>query len=211
MNFRTVLFDLDGTIIDSNELINVSFEYTFKQYNFNFSKEEILEFNGPTLQQTFQKINPGHVDAMIQTYREFNLANHTKYVKLFPHVIETLDQLKNNNINIGIVTSKMRNAVSLGMELTGLTPYFETIITIDDVTHAKPHPEAVIKAMNQVGGEVTSTLMVGDNYHDIVAGQNAGIKTAGVAWSQKGEDLLATYQPTYMLQDMKDLLEIVGV
>lgn len=211
MTIKTVLFDLDGTLIDTNELINVSFEHTFKQYDFSFTREEIMEFNGPPLRETFHKINPGQADEMIETYRSHNAVVHEKYIKVFPYVIDTLEKLRDNQINMGIVTSKMRNGVNLGLELTKLDHFFETIITVDDVTHPKPHPESVIKAMTELNGEIDSTIMVGDNHHDIVAGHNAGVRTAGVAWSHKGEEYLASFQPTYMLKDMRDLLPIVGV
>lgn len=211
MSIKTILFDLDGTIVNSNELINASFEYTFKKYGMEFTSEEILQFNGPTLIETFGKISPGNEEAMIRTYREFNLGQHEKYITLFPDVIETIEQLIEKGIKVGIVTSKMRDAVKLGMEITGIDRYFETIITLDDVIESKPHPEAVVKAMIELDGKPESTLMVGDNYHDILAGQHAGVKTAGVAWSQKGEEFLNSYKPTYMLQNMKDLLTIVGV
>lgn len=211
MSIQTVLFDLDGTLIDTNELINVSFEYTFKQYDFDFTKEEILAFNGPPLRETFQRLNPKFADEMIRTYREHNHNIHEEYVKLFPNVLKTLDELKSNDIPIGIVTSKMRDGVQLGLDITGLSTYFETVITVDDVTQPKPHPESVIKAMNDLRGEVDSTIMIGDNYHDIQAGHNAGMVTAGVSWTSKGKEYLEKYKPTYMLEDMQDLLRIVGV
>jgi pyrophosphatase PpaX len=211
MTIQTILFDLDGTILDSNELIYASFDHTFKQYNYSFTREEILNFNGPPLLESFSKIDPDRAEMMIETYREHNHAKHNEYVKLFPNVIETIETLKNNHFKIGIVTAKMRTSVDLGLALTGLDRFFETIITIDDVVHPKPHPESVIKAMAELKGDIDSTLMIGDNYHDILAGQNAGVRTAGVAWSSKGKEFLASYQPTYMLNDMKDLLGIVGV
>src|SRR5690625_3379503 len=124
MSIRTVLFDLDGTILDSNELIIKSFEYTFKKYNFTFTEEELKEFNGPPLIDTFAKINPGYEEEMVKVYREHNHDIHEQYVKLFPNVIETIEELQKNDINMGIVTAKMRVAVDLGMELTGLDQYF---------------------------------------------------------------------------------------
>lgn len=211
MSIETVLFDLDGTLIDTNELINVSFAHTFKAYNLTFTEEEILSFNGPPLRSTFEQINPDLADEMVKTYREHNHDLHEEYVKVFPNVIETLDALKKNNIPIGIVTAKMRDGVDLGLKITGLDQYFDTVITVDDVVHSKPHPESVLKAMNELKGKVETTIMVGDNYHDIEAGQNAGMKTAGVAWTSKGKDYLASFEPTYMLEDMRELLEIVGV
>lgn len=211
MAIRTVLFDLDGTILDSNELIHASFDYTLKQYNHSFTREEIMRFNGPPLIESFSKIDSERAEMMVKTYIEHNHTIHNDYVKLFPQVIETIESLQDNDIKIGIVTAKVRASVDLGLALTGLDRYFETIITVDDVTHPKPHPESVIKAMKELNGKPDSTLMVGDNYHDIQSGQNAGVKTAGVAWSLKGKDFLASYHPTYMLEDMRDLLKIVGV
>lgn len=211
MAIRTVLFDLDGTILDSNELIHASFVHTFKQYNYSFTREEILGFNGPPLIESFSKIDPDRAEMMIETYLQHNHDIHNDYVKLFPNVIETIKVLQSNDIKLGIVTAKIRNSVDLGLTITGLDQYFETIVTVDDVSHPKPHPESVIKAMTELNGEPSTTLMVGDNYHDIQAGQNAGVRTAGVAWSLKGKDFLASYHPTYMLEDMRDLLEIVGV
>ncbi|OZU88768.1 pyrophosphatase PpaX [Virgibacillus indicus] len=211
MSIHTVLFDLDGTLIDTNELIIASFEHTFKHYNFAFTTKEIMGFNGPPLTETFQKIDPARAEVMIKTYRDHNLSNHEQYVKVFPNVLETIEELKNNNIQVGIVTTKMKDTVQLGLSITGLDKFFDTVITLDDVVHPKPHPEPVIKAMKELDSQANTTLMVGDNYHDIEAGKNAGVKTAGVAWAHKGKDHLLEHNPTYMLEDMRDLLKITGV
>lgn len=211
MSIRTILFDLDGTLIDSNQLIFTSFKHTFDSYNLNFTDEEILEFNGPPLIETFMNIDPLRVDEMVDTYRKHNHLVHDQYVKVFPNVIETLEILQQKQVKLGIVTTKMSAGVKLGMELTGLEKYFDSIVTLSDVTHAKPHPEPVLKAMHALAGEPETTLMVGDNSHDIEAGKNAGVKTAGVAWSLKGKERLLSYEPNYMLDDMKDLLQLLEV
>lgn len=211
MTIQTVLFDLDGTILDSNELIMKSFEYTFDQYNIEVPREKLKEFNGPPLIETFAKYNPGFEEEMVKTYRAHNHKYHEEYVSLFPNVIETIEQLQKHYIKMGIVTAKMRNAVNLGMVLTGLDKYIHTVVTVDDVKHSKPHPESVFKAMEQLKAKAQTTLIVGDNHHDILAGKNAGIRTAGVAWSHKGEEYIKSYEPTYILYDMTDLLDLIGV
>lgn len=211
MSIHTILFDLDGTLIDTNELINESFYHTFNAYGLEFTHDEVLAFNGPPLKETFEKIDLEKAEAMIATYRAHNLAHHDDYVKIFPHVKETLKLLKDKGIKLGIVTTKMRKTAIRGMKLTGIYSYFDTIIAINDVTHAKPHPEPVLNAMKALNADSESTLMVGDNSHDIESGHNAGVLTAGVAWSLKGEEVLKTYQPTYLLQDMRDLLKIIEV
>lgn len=211
MSIKTILFDLDGTLLDSNELINASFKHTFKTFNFPITSEQIKTFNGPPLRKTFKSFDPERVDDMIKTYREFNISHHDDYVTVFPKVMETIDQLANKDIQMAIVTNKVRDVVKLGLSLTGLDQYFtpKVVITLDDVKHSKPHPEAVIKAMEIVNSDPKSTLMVGDNFHDIEAGHHAGVKTAGVAWSDKGRDFLQQYKPTYMLESMTDLLRLI--
>ena len=211
MNIHTILFDLDGTLIDTNELINESFRHTFKQFGLEYTHEEILAFNGPPLQVTFEKIDLDKAEAMISTYRKHNLAHHDSYVKAFPNVKDTLELLKESGLKLGIVTTKMRKTAIRGMKLTGIYDYFDTIIGLDDITNAKPHPEPVLTAMKYLNADPETTLMIGDNSHDIESGQNAGVKTAGVSWSLKGEEALRKYNPTYMLQDMKDLIEIIEV
>ncbi|MFD2045021.1 pyrophosphatase PpaX [Ornithinibacillus salinisoli] len=209
MSIRTILFDLDGTLIDTNELIMESFNHTFKQYGKEFTKQELLAFNGPPLRETFEKIDKDQADAMVNTYREHNLFHHDRYVKAFPHVVETIKKLKSQGIRLAIVTTKMDKSVQMGLKINGLDDLFESIITLDDVTHAKPHPEPVLMAMEKLQADRDSTLMVGDNSHDIESGHHAGVRTAGVAWSHKGKGFLEKYNPTYMLEDIRDLLQLI--
>lgn len=208
---KTILFDFDGTLIDTNELIYHSFDYTFKKFGYSFTKEEILQFNGPPLRETFSQLNPDLAEEMIRTYRIHNAQHHEAYVKLFPNVKETLEVLREKGFELGVVTAKMREGVKQGMEITGIESYFDTIVTIDDVENPKPHPEPVIKALNKLNAEADTAIMIGDNYHDIIAGNKAGTKTAGVSWSLRGKEYLKQFNPTYMLEDMSDLLAIVGV
>src|SRR5690625_2886921 len=161
MTIKTILFDLDGTLIDSNELIEKSFEYTFAQFGYTFSREEILQFNGPPLTETFTKINPDLADEMLRTYRKHNMEHHDEYVKLFPNVKGTLDILKRHGVKMGIVSAKVHAGVRQGLEVTGIAPYFDTVIGVDDVENAKPHPEPVFKGMSDLEADEETALMVG--------------------------------------------------
>ncbi|SDC59163.1 pyrophosphatase PpaX [Pelagirhabdus alkalitolerans] len=210
MDINTILFDLDGTLIDTNALIIASFTHTLEKHTGVLYKEEdILPFIGPPLIETLTKVDPTQANEMMATYREHNLSNHDAYVKPYPTVVETIKTLSDEGYHLGIVTTKITETAKRGLELTGLLPYFDVVVGLDEVEHAKPHPEPINKALDGLNQTPVSTIMVGDNYHDIEAGQNAGTKTAGVAWSIKGEETLANLKPDYMLKEMSDLLAIV--
>src|SRR5699024_8961479 len=102
---------------------------------------------------TIQKIGGSLADEMVVTHREHNFRFHNEYDKPFPHVLETIQTLEDQGFELWIVTTKMRKAVELGLEITDLKPFCKTIITLNDVTHAKPHPEPVLKAMQELQGE----------------------------------------------------------
>lgn len=211
MNIRTILFDLDGTLIDTNDLIIASFAHTIKEYsNRTYTRKEILDFIGPPLRESLARINPEQVEAMVETYRKHNIEHHQTYVKAYDGVVDTVQKLKEQGYQLGIVTTKMKNTVEMGLEIAGLSGVFETIITLDDVTNAKPHPEPIVRALEALNSRASEALMVGDNTHDIEAGHNAGTHTAGVAWTVKGREVLDQLRPDYMLEHMSDLLEITG-
>ncbi|WP_191560108.1 pyrophosphatase PpaX [Metabacillus idriensis] len=211
MKINTVLFDLDGTLINTNDLIIESFLHTLNLYYPNkYGREDVLPFLGPTLHETFVKMDPLRVDEMIAVYRKFNHDQHDALVTQFETVYETVQTLHEKGYKLGIVTTKIRQTVNMGLKLTGLDQFFETVVTLDDVEHAKPHPEPVLLALKQLESLPEEAIMVGDNHHDIDSGKAAGTKTAGVAWTIKGIQHLEQFKPDYMLHRMSDLLNVLG-
>jgi len=212
MKINTLLFDLDGTLINTNELIIESFLHTLHSYYPDqYKREDVLPFIGPTLYDTFNSINAEKVEEMVKVYRKFNHEQHDVLVKEYETVFETVKTLKEKGFKLGIVTTKIRATVNMGLTLTKLDQFFDVVVTLDDVENAKPHPEPVLKALEQLGSKPEEAIMVGDNHHDVEAGKNAGTKTAGVAWSIKGRDYISSHNPDYLLETMSDLLPIVGV
>ncbi|MBU6081433.1 pyrophosphatase PpaX [Allobacillus halotolerans] len=210
MKIETILFDLDGTLLDTNDLIMGSFQHTIKQYaDREYTEDEIQAFIGPPLRDSLMKIRPDQVDEMMDTYRSHNLENHDRLVKAFDGVFETVKNLHEKGIKMAIVTSKLRDTAIKGMVLTGIDQFFDVIIGLDDVDNAKPHPEALVEAMDQLKADPMTTMMVGDNSHDLEAAHNAGVLATGVAWSAKGTEFLQTFDPHYMLEHISDLEKIV--
>lgn len=208
----TLLFDLDGTLINTNELIIASYIHTLDQYYpGTYGREDVLPFMGPTLEDVFMGINPEKAEEMIAIYREFNVGQHDLLVKEFNGVFETIRTLHENGYKLAIVSTKVRNVVLKGLVLTNLDQFFDVVITLDEVNHAKPDPEPLEKALALLGSSAEEAIMIGDNHHDIMGGKNAGTLTCGVAWSLKGKEYLEQYKPDYILEEMADLLDIVEV
>ena len=206
----TLLFDFDGTLLDTNELIIGTFTHVLgKHYPGQYEREDILPFLGPTLHDTFHSVDPENTEALIAEYREWNIAMHDELSSEFDGVSETLRLLKEQGFKMAIVSTKRSNMVMQGLNLLDAEGVFDVVIGLDDVTNPKPDPEPILLALERLGAEKEEALMIGDNYHDIVGGQNAGVRTAGVAWTIKGEEFLQTFNPDYMLQHISDLLTIV--
>ena len=110
---------------------------------------------------------------------------------------------------MAVVSTKKNNMVMRGLDLLDVDGIFDVVIGLDDVTNPKPDPEPILLALNRSGAKKEEALMIGDNFHDVEGGQNAGVRTAGVAWTIKGEAFLQTFNPDYMLQHISDLLRIV--
>lgn len=208
----TLLFDLDGTLINTNELIIASFLHTLNYYYPNkYERNDVIPYIGPPLTETFSKINPARVEEMVHRYRAHNQQHHDTLVEEYEGVYEAIVALKKAGFKLGIVTSKIREMCHRGMKLGRLEGLFDTVIAIDDVTLAKPNPEPIFKALEQLHSTPAETMMVGDNYHDILAGKNAGTLTVGVAWTMQGEQYLQSFGPDYMVNDMRDLLRILRI
>jgi pyrophosphatase PpaX len=206
-----VLFDLDGTIVDTNELIIGSFMHALEHNALApLSREQIIPHMGTTLQQQM-RVFSGLEDVSIleKSYRSYNDEHHDELIRSFPHVNETMEELRRRGIKLGIVTTKIRPTTIRALERFDLLKYMDTIVTLTDVAEAKPHPEPVLTAVRNLGADPRKTLMVGDSAVDIQSAKAAGVYVAAVSWSLKGEEMLRKYEPDYIIHDMTDIYGIV--
>ncbi|MCY9665779.1 pyrophosphatase PpaX [Paenibacillus alginolyticus] len=210
--YTTILFDLDGTIVDTNELIISSFMHVLKDApnSERYTKEFITKNMGLPLREQLEAYTESKdVDQYIKAYRQYNESNHEQLVKPFPFVKETLEKLQKSGIHLGVVTSKIKKTAVMGLTLTGLLPYMDILVTEDDVINGKPDPEPILRALKQLQVTPENTLMVGDSEYDILSAKGAGVACAAVAWSLKGEVFLKTFSPDFVIHDIRELENMV--
>jgi len=210
---QTALFDLDGTLIDSIRLILDSYHHTLTQHNLPArTDEDWLKGVGTPLAVQFSewRKSPEVLEALIATYREYNLKHHDTMVTVYPGVLEAVREIKAAGIQTGLVTSKNRLGALRGLKLVGLEALMDVLVCADEVTNPKPHPEPVEKAVALLGADPASTVYVGDSIHDMHSGRAAGVKTAAALWGPFGRDHLESASPDYWLETPGDLVALVG-
>ena len=211
-NLSTVLFDLDGTLIDSVRLILDSYHHTLERHGEPARTDEYwLEGLGTPLRVQFKPWahDPPTLEAMIGTYREYNLANHDRMVTAYPGAVEMVRALRAAGLRTGLVTSKNRPGALKGLELVGLADAMEVIIGADDVVNPKPHGEPIEAALRLLGERPERAMYVGDSIHDMESGRAAGVKTAAVLWGPFGRSHLEGSAPDYWLERPRDLLTLL--
>jgi pyrophosphatase PpaX len=209
---RALLFDLDGTLIDSIRLILDSYHHTFKTHGFPArTDEEWLAGIGTPLRVVFGEIagHPEEMERLIATYRDYNLAHHDTRVIPYVGAPELIRKVKDLGYQTGLVTSKNRPGAIRGLKLAGILDHFDVLVCADDVIHPKPHPEPVLKALALLGAAAGETLFIGDSVHDMRCGREAGVRTAAVLWGPFGRGDLETTSPDYWLEAPEDLLTLL--
>jgi pyrophosphatase PpaX len=149
--------------------------------------------------------DPAEIDAMVATYRAYNLAHHDELVRPYEGVVEAVRALKRRGRPLGLVTSKTRSGAMRGLVRASLQDAFDVIVGADDVTHPKPHPEPVQLALERLGASASGAVFVGDSRHDLVSGRAAGVKTAAALWGPFDRSHLADLEPDYWLETPRDL------
>jgi pyrophosphatase PpaX len=213
MDWEGVLFDLDGTLADTVDLILRSFRHTMAEHLDEVPPDgDFLRGIGKPLPVQLREFATGdkHFEAMRQTYIEFQWERHDDMVRPFPGAIDAIGVLKERGARVGIVTSKARRIALRTMRVCGLEELFEVTVCGDEVSLGKPDPEPVAKALDALSldhapGQV---VFVGDSPHDMRAGKLAGVQTAAVGWGPLDRRVLQAESPNFFLERMEDLLRI---
>lgn len=207
--FDTILFDLDGTLLNTKPLIDRSFIHTFEHFrpDYILTDEELDSFFGPTLYQTFSRYSNDEeeIQAMIQYYRDYNIPHHDEMVKPFPGAKDTLRLLHKKGYKLGVVSSKKTDLVRHGLEIFGLLEYMDIVVGADEVTNHKPAPDGINLAVEKLEGK--NVAYVGDTLNDMQAAHAANVKAIGALYIKHPEIMLDA-NPDYVINKLSDLISI---
>jgi pyrophosphatase PpaX len=206
-----VLFDLDGTLIDSIALLLASMKHTFHGRPRQPTDAEWIEGLGTPLPKQLTPYVESDEDRerLVNRYRTFQLENHDRLMAQYAGVIDTLAQLYQRGHPLGVVTSKGNMMMERGLKFIGADDYIEVAIGYDSVHIHKPDPFPVRAALEKLGYESTEAVFVGDSPHDIKSGNAAGVITIAALWGPFTRSQLEPYNPTYFLDNIQGLPSLI--
>lgn len=211
---KYVIFDFDGTIINTNEVIFASWDATFNHYlGHTLSRAEIYSTFGETLEYTIgQRMSGMDIKEALEYYKTFQEQHCDEMVTLFDGTREMLDGLRERGYKMAIATSRLAGSFSKYMTDFDLWKYFDAYLCKEDVSHHKPHPESCLVALKKLGGEPSEAVMLGDTRFDVGCANNAGVDSILIGWNPM-VDLKAVeeqgFTPKYYIKDMNELFDIL--
>ena len=207
---KAVLFDFDGTLVDTTDLIYQSMRHaTGEILGHDLSRETLMQNVGQPLPRQMELLDADRATDLLESYRTFNDANHEKYIASFPEVETALGRLSAAGLGVAVVTSKRRHSVELALDsfpaLRGLTDHF---VTMEDTTEHKPRPEPLLKGLELLGGvPPESAAYVGDAPFDIMAARGANVLAVGVSWGAFTADALRVTEPDHLSEDLNGAVD----
>lgn len=208
---KGILFDNDGTLVDTHDLILASMRYSTRTVLGRVIPDEaLLRKVGQPLAVQMKDFTSDEREQteILRVYREHNHSIHDDVVRAFPGVRETLAELSARGVKLGVVTSKLHALAWRGLEITELAPYLDCCIGSDDCDHYKPEPEPVLRGAEAIGLAPEECLYVGDSPFDLQAGCAAGCKTVAANWGMFPAEVLAAEHPDFTCDDIAQLLDL---
>ncbi len=211
---HTVLFDLDGTLLDSIELIVQAFRHMMIRHHGEAPDEAVwLRGIGTPLVEQIAELADGSAQAgeMLRTYRAYCIENHDSTVSSYAGMPDVVRALEGRGMKLGIVTSKRQEGAQRGLLSMGLQDVFPVVLGVDDVKYPKPHPEPVLEALRLLDADAETAVFVGDSTHDMECGRSAGVRTAAVLWGPFSRASLEPHEPTWWVERPDAFMATLGL
>lgn len=210
MSYKAILFDLDGTLLNSVPVIIKTATEVFQAMGIDRDGDDLRNTIGIPLQVQAKMFAGERAVEFIELYREFYRKRMGQDTHLFPGTLEMLETLKAREFYTALVTSKTARSAIGAIETTGMTGMFNVIVTADDVQHPKPNPEPLLKALIALDLNPGDAIYVGDSMFDIDAAQRASVTMAAVSWGARSREDLLQQCPDRVFDTWPDFLDWVG-
>jgi pyrophosphatase PpaX len=209
LSVSCILFDLDGTLADTIELIIFCFRETLRMLGLPpRSDAQILSEIGRPLHLQARDIDPERAEEIFTLYQRLYEQHHDELVREFPGIRESVAGLAGRGYRLGIVTSKRSSSAGPDLEYFRLEPFFEVVMTADDTSRHKPHPEPVLEALRRLGVPPAEATFIGDSPYDLRCAHAAGVLAGAVAWGPFSREVLQAERPDYWIADPPALLSL---
>lgn len=206
-----MLFDLDGTLIDSIDLLVASMEYAFEEREMRPPVAEWISAIGTPLDAMLRRwaTSDDDVVALRARYRAHQLEHHDRMTVAYPGAVEVVRGLRDAGHPLAIVTSKLELGARRSLKYIGIEDCFHAVVGLDATTRHKPLPEPVLFALGALGAPRETAFFVGDSTHDVNAGNAAGVNSVAALWGPYSRAQLETASPRYWARDLFEVRSLV--
>jgi len=206
MSLRCIIFDMDGTLTETNRLIFDSFNFIVKKYRgHTMPDHEITALFGPPEEGALARIVEGkQLETAMREYLEFYRSHHGSLARLIPGMKDVLDDVRRKGRHLALFTGKGTHTTAITLEEFGLTSYFDLVVTGNDVREHKPSAEGLHKILKHFNLRPREALMVGDAVADVKAAQEAGIPIAAVLWDSYGRDRVLRMKTDHVFHEVSE-------
>ncbi len=205
-HFSCFIFDLDGTLTQTNELIFATFNHVTEKYVGKvFTPNEITGMFGPPEEIAIERIvGKELVGDALDDFFTFYETHHSNMANAYQGIKDVLEYLRREGILLAIFTGKGRRTTLMTLDAIGIKQYFDLIVTGTDVEHHKPSSEGIRKVLSAFGLEPSEVLMVGDAVNDIKAAHEAGVQVAAVVWDSYGKEEVMKMETDFVFHSVEE-------
>ena len=210
--YQAVVFDLDGTVVDSVELITISFQHAIREVlGREISREDSIAWVGRPLREQMEMFSPEHAEELVRVYQEFNHRQHDRMLTLYDGVLHLLESLGYAGVKVGLVTSKSRHTTQMAFDLTGIESYFDATVCADESPGNKPSADPILLCLERLGVRPDRAAYVGDSPTDMQAAHAARVDAIAVTWGVFDTAALEAETPDVLVHTVPELAEVLGI
>jgi pyrophosphatase PpaX len=209
---RAALFDFDGTLVDTTELIYQSMRHAAGEVlGREIPRETLMANVGQPLPRQMELLDAERAEALLESYRLHNEEHHDSLIQEFPGIEDSLARLRSAGVKITVVTSKRRPSVEMALKkFPGLGEVVDCFVTMEDTAEHKPNPAPLLKGLEFLGDvSPEKAAYVGDSPFDVAAAKAAGITSVAVSWGAFSEDTLRSAEPDHLVEDIDAAVDLL--